>query len=104
MQIEQLYQLYLQSLAVQTDTRQLKKGDIFFALKGDNFNGNKFAKQALDSGAAYAVIDEKEYEVPGKTLIVDDVLAALQQLAAHHRAQLNIPVIAITGSNGKNDH
>ncbi len=101
MQIEQLYQLYLQSLSVQTDTRQLKKGDIFFALKGDNFNGNQFAKQALDSGASYAVIDEAGYEIPGKTILTENVLITLQQLAAYHRAQLNIPFIAITGSNGK---
>lgn len=101
MQIEQLYTIYRQFPSVQTDTRKLKKGDIFFALKGGNFNGNSFAAQAIDSGAALAVIDEKEYEIPGKTFLVDDVLAALQQLAKHHREQFSIPFIAITGSNGK---
>jgi UDP-N-acetylmuramoyl-tripeptide--D-alanyl-D-alanine ligase len=93
---------------VQTDTRKLKQGDLFFALKGGNFNGNNFAKQAIDAGAAYAVIDEKEFEIPGKTILVDDVLAALQQLAKYHREQFKtlpdgrqVPFIAITGSNGK---
>jgi len=101
MQIEQLYNIYQQYPSVQTDTRKLKAGDIFFALKGGNFNGNRFAKQAIDIGAAYAVIDEKEFEVAGKTILVDDVLTSLQQLAKHHRQQFNIPFIAITGSNGK---
>ena len=77
MQTGQLYKIYKQYPSVQTDTRKLKPGDIFFALKGDNFNGNKFAQQAIDSGAAYAVIDENEYEIPGKTFLVDDVLTAL---------------------------
>lgn len=101
MQIEKLYELYKQFPSVQTDTRKLKAGDIFFALKGGNFNGNSFAKQALDAGAAYAVIDEKEYEIPGKTFLTDDVLTTLQQLAKHHREQFTMPFIAITGSNGK---
>lgn len=101
MPIEELYSLYTQHPSVQTDTRKLKSGDIFFALKGGNFNGNAFAKQALDMGAALAVIDEKEYETPGKTFLVDNVLTALQELAKHHRMQFNVPFIAITGSNGK---
>ncbi len=108
MQTEQLYTIYRQYPSVQTDTRKLKQGDVFFALKGGNFNGNAFAAQAIDTGAAYAVIDEKEYEIPGKTILVDDVLTALQQLAKYHREQLNtlpggrqVPFIAITGSNGK---
>src|SRR5687768_13186847 len=101
MQIEQLYNIYKLYPSVQTDTRKLKTGDIFFALKGGNFNGNDFAKQAIDAGAVYAVIDKKEFEVPGKTILVDDVLTALQQLAKYHREQFNIPFIAITGSNGK---
>jgi UDP-N-acetylmuramoyl-tripeptide--D-alanyl-D-alanine ligase len=108
MQTEQLYKIYKEYPSVQTDTRKLKPGDIFFALKGDNFNGNKFAQQAIEAGAAYAVIDEKEFEIPGKTFLVDDVLTALQQLAKYHREQFNlspdgrqIPFIAITGSNGK---
>ena len=101
MSIEQLYETFTQYPSVQTDTRKLKKDDLFFALKGENFNGNHFAKTAIDAGAAYAVIDEKEFEIPGKTILVDDVLTTLQQLARHHRQQFNIPFIAITGSNGK---
>lgn len=101
MPIEELYKIFKQFPSVQTDTRKLKAGDIFFALKGDNFNGNAFAKQAIESGAAYAVIDEAEFEIPGKTILTEDVLATLQQLAKHHREQFNIPFIAITGSNGK---
>ncbi|NOT50698.1 MAG: UDP-N-acetylmuramoyl-tripeptide--D-alanyl-D-alanine ligase [Chitinophagaceae bacterium] len=101
MRIEVLYELYKKNPSVQTDTRKLKQGDIFFALKGDNFNGNAFAKQAIENGAAYAVIDEKEFEVKDKTILTEDVLATLQQLAKHHRQQFNIPVLAITGSNGK---
>ena len=99
--IEELYKIYQQYPSVQTDTRKLKAGDIFFALKGPYFNGHSFAKQAIDNGAACVVIDEKEYEIPGKTFLVPDVLLALQQLALHHRKQFDIPFIAITGSNGK---
>jgi UDP-N-acetylmuramoyl-tripeptide--D-alanyl-D-alanine ligase len=101
MSIEKLYAIYKEHPSVQTDTRKLKADDIFFALKGGNFNGNEFARQALENGAAYAVIDEKKFEIPGKTFLVDDVLTALQQLAKHHREQFSIPFIAITGSNGK---
>jgi UDP-N-acetylmuramoyl-tripeptide--D-alanyl-D-alanine ligase len=101
MSIEQLYTIYRQYPSAQTDTRKLKQGDLFFALKGGNFNGNTFAKQALDSGASYAVIDEKDFEIPDKTILVDDVLTALQQLAKYHREQFKVPFIAITGSNGK---
>jgi UDP-N-acetylmuramoyl-tripeptide--D-alanyl-D-alanine ligase len=101
MQIENLYIIYKQYPSVQTDTRKLKAGDIFFALKGGNFNGNHFAQQAIDTGSAYAIIDEAAFEIPGKTILVDDVLTTLQQLAKHHREQFNIPFIAITGSNGK---
>jgi UDP-N-acetylmuramoyl-tripeptide--D-alanyl-D-alanine ligase len=97
----ELYRIYQQYPSVQTDTRKLKAGEIFFALKGPNFNGNSFAEKAIDMGAAYVVIDEKEYEIPGKTFLVPDVLSALQKLALHHRKQFNIPFIAITGSNGK---
>ena len=102
MQIEKLYKIYQQFPSVQTDTRKLKQGDIFFALKGETFNGNSFAAKALESGAAYAVIDEKEFSTGDKTILVEDVLSTLQQLAKHHREQFaNIPFIAITGSNGK---
>ncbi|RYD58345.1 MAG: UDP-N-acetylmuramoyl-tripeptide--D-alanyl-D-alanine ligase [Sphingobacteriales bacterium] len=101
MEISALYEIYKQYPSVQTDTRKLRDGDIFFALKGPNFNGNIFAAQALQAGAAYAVIDEAEYQTGERTILVPDVLTALQQLAKHHREQFNIPFIAITGSNGK---
>lgn len=101
MQIEELYKLYQQYPSVQTDTRKVKEDDIFFALKGENFNGNTFVQKAIDAGAAYAVIDEEQYAVFGKTVLVGDVLTTLQQLAKHHRQQFNIPFIAVTGSNGK---
>ncbi|HEX2630170.1 MAG TPA: UDP-N-acetylmuramoyl-tripeptide--D-alanyl-D-alanine ligase [Chitinophagaceae bacterium] len=101
MSIEKLYSIYKEHPSVQTDTRKLKAGDIFFALKGDNFNGNAFAQQAIDAGAVLAVIDEAQYEIPGKTFLVADVLTTLQDLAKHHREQFTIPFIAITGSNGK---
>lgn len=97
----ELYEIYQQYPSVETDTRKLKPNDIFFALKGKNFNGNEFAEQALDNGASYAVIDEKEYEIPGKTFLVDDALITLQQLANFHRKEFRIPFIGITGSNGK---
>lgn len=99
--IEQLYHLYLQNPSVQTDTRKLKKGDIFFALSGPNFNGNQFAQRALEVGASYAVIYEDLSGEDKRFIKVDNVLSALQSLAKYHREQFNIPVIAITGSNGK---
>jgi UDP-N-acetylmuramoyl-tripeptide--D-alanyl-D-alanine ligase len=101
MNILPLYELYLRNPSVQTDTRKLQPGDLFFALKGDNFNGNKFAQQAIDAGAACAVIDDNRYMIEGKTYLVEDTLKALQELARHHRQQFTIPFIAITGSNGK---
>lgn len=101
MAIEELYRIYQRYPSVQTDTRKLRNGDLYFALKGPNFNGNAFAQKALDGGAACAVIDEGEYAVEGKTILVADVLQALQQLALHHRKQFNIPFLAVTGSNGK---
>ena len=106
MTIQSLYDIYKQFPSVQTDTRKLKQGDIFFALKGDNFNGNLFAQKAIEAGAAFAVIDEEvptdnRIDISGKTILVDDVLRTLQQLAKYHREQFSIPFIAITGSNGK---
>ena len=100
--IEELYTLYLQHPTVSTDTRKLPKDCLFFALKGANFDGNKYALSALEAGAAYAVIDD--CTLVGKDdrlLLVSDVLHTLQQLARHHRHQLKTPVIAITGTNGK---
>ena len=108
MTIEALYAVFQEYPSVQTDTRKLKTGDIFFALKGPSFNGNEFAQRAIEAGAAYAVIDEDKYAISGKTILVDDVLTALQQLAKYHRQQFDtlpdgrqVPFIAITGSNGK---
>ncbi len=101
MTIAQLYKLYLEHPYVETDTRKLREGCLFFALSGANFNGNTFAKQALEKGAAYAVIDDRAYAVDDKCIVVDDVLSTLQHLAKYHRLQLNIPFLAITGSNGK---
>jgi UDP-N-acetylmuramoyl-tripeptide--D-alanyl-D-alanine ligase len=99
--IEKLYSLYLENPNVTTDTRNVQKGDIFFALKGANFNGNSFAKQALQMGAAYVIVDEFIEDAPTQIIQVVNVLETLQQLAAHHRKQFAIPFIAITGSNGK---
>jgi UDP-N-acetylmuramoyl-tripeptide--D-alanyl-D-alanine ligase len=99
--IPELYTIYRLHPVVSTDTRHLPPGCIFFALKGDNFDGNKFAKQALEQGAAWAVIDDPEYKVNDRCLLVPDVLKALQDLATQHRSQFDIPVIAIGGSNGK---
>lgn len=101
MTISELYQYYLRHPSVQTDTRKIKQGDIFFALKGPNFNGNHFAKQALEMGASYAVVDEKVGDGDPRVLLFDDVLTTLQLLAKHHREQFRIPFIGITGSNGK---
>jgi UDP-N-acetylmuramoyl-tripeptide--D-alanyl-D-alanine ligase len=99
--IENLYQFFLQHPAIATDTRKINNGDIFFALKGPSFNGNQFAKQALEAGASLAVVDEVEYAINEQYFLVEDVLTTLQLLAKHHRQQFNIPFIAITGSNGK---
>ena len=100
----QLYEIYKVHSSIQTDTRQLKKGDIYFALKGPNFNGNEFAISALEKGAAYAIVDEP-IQAPNnfkdQIIVVDDVLTSLQALAKFHREQFTIPFIAITGSNGK---
>ncbi|UBM57757.1 UDP-N-acetylmuramoyl-tripeptide--D-alanyl-D-alanine ligase [Marinilongibacter aquaticus] len=100
MSIEELYTLFLKSSGVCTDTRKIEKDCLFFALKGGNFNGNAFAKEALAKGALYAVIDEKEYK-GADCLLVEDVLETLQELANYHRKQFDIPVFALTGSNGK---
>ncbi|RYD70758.1 MAG: UDP-N-acetylmuramoyl-tripeptide--D-alanyl-D-alanine ligase, partial [Sphingobacteriales bacterium] len=92
---------FLENPTVSTDTRNITPGCIFFALKGDHFNANEFAAQALEKGASFVVIDEENYAINEKCLLVDDVLTALQNLARYHREQLNIPVIGLTGSNGK---
>ncbi len=101
MTIAKIHALFLNSTGVCTDTRALQKDQIFFALKGDNFNGNKYAKNALEAGAAYAIIDEEAYAIDDKYILVEDVLSTLQELASFHRDCMGIPIIAITGSNGK---
>ncbi|MBN8837286.1 MAG: UDP-N-acetylmuramoyl-tripeptide--D-alanyl-D-alanine ligase [Sphingobacteriia bacterium] len=101
MTIEALYSIYKKFPSIQTDTRKLKKGDLFFALKGPHFNGNQFAVQAIEQGAAYCVIDEETSIPDDRYILVQDVLTTLQELAKHHRQQFTIPFIAITGSNGK---
>ncbi len=99
--IAQLYELYLSHPVISTDSRKISEGCLFFALKGERFNGNLYAMQALEKGAAFAVVDEKEHAQDERCLLVEDVLVSLQDLARHHRRQLSTPVIAITGSNGK---
>lgn len=101
MQIEELYKLYLAHPSVETDTRKIKSGSIFFALKGPTFNGNDYAQQALDKGASYCVVDELRAVISDRVILVEDCLAALQSLAKKHRQTFNIPFIGITGSNGK---
>ncbi len=101
MQIKDLHQRFLQFPIASTDTRKIKDNCIFFALKGDNFNGNRYAEEALEKGAAYAIIDEKEYAVSDKHILVDNVLETLQELATYHRNHCSAKVIGLTGSNGK---
>jgi UDP-N-acetylmuramoyl-tripeptide--D-alanyl-D-alanine ligase len=101
MDIQKLYEIYRKSEKVSTDTRKIEPGSVFFALKGDRFDGNLFAEEALGKGASYAVIDNPKVSKGDHFILVDDVLATLQQLARHHRQQLSIPVIGLTGSNGK---
>ena len=101
MNIEALHQLFLKSKSVSTDTRTLEKGALFFALKGENFNGNRFAQKALDLGASYCIIDEVQGPSHEQYILVDDALQTLQELANYHRNHLNIPIVALTGSNGK---
>lgn len=100
MNSEQLYQLYKAKYLIDTDTRRIRQGSIFFALKGENFDGNIFAKKAIELGASYAVIDDEKY-LSKHTILVKDVLKTLQKLANFHRKELGIPIISITGSNGK---
>ncbi len=99
--IERLYDYYLSSAGVTTDSRQVKPGDIFFALKGERFDGNRYAQAALDKGARYAVVDDPSVKTSRDFILVEDVLVTLQALARYHRMQLDIPVLALTGSNGK---
>lgn len=101
MKIEELHNLFLKCNNACTDTRKIKKNDMFFALKGDNFNGNTYSEQALKSGAKYCIIDEEAFKTSTKTILVHNVLETLQELATYHRTYLKTPIIALTGSNGK---
>ena len=99
--IEEIYNLFYETSGISTDTRKIQKDSLFICLKGDNFNGNTFALKALDAGAKYVIIDEENYKSNDKTILVDDALLFLQNLANYHRNKYSIPVIGITGSNGK---
>lgn len=101
MDIQELYDIYISGRIVSTDSRNITPGCLFFALKGDNFNGNLFAREALAKGARMAVVDEDPAQPDAAIIRVEDVLLTLQQLAAWHREQIGIPILAITGSNGK---
>lgn len=99
--IEELYEHFRQHPHIFSDSRKVIEGGIFFALKGDSFNGNAYASSALDQGAAFAVIDEKPFATDSRCLLVEDVLTSLQELAKFHRIKLGLPILAITGTNGK---
>lgn len=101
MSIIDLYNLFIHNPQITTDSRNCPKGSIFFALKGDKFDGNQYAGKALASGCVYAVIDNPDYYIGERTILVDNVLKTLQQLAHHHRKVLGLPIIGITGTNGK---
>ena len=101
MDIQSLHNIFLQCFTANTDTRKINKNDLFFALKGESFNGNTFAQKALEAGAKYAVIDEREFAKDDRYIVVNNVLETLQKLASYHRSYLNLPIIALTGSNGK---
>ncbi len=101
MSIIDLYDLFIHNPQITTDSRNCPKGSIFFALKGDKFDGNRYAGKALASGCVYAVIDNPDYYIGERTILVDNVLKTLQQLAHHHRKVLGLPIIGITGTNGK---
>ncbi len=101
MEIAELYKIFKANPVVTTDSRDCPKGSLFFALKGDSFDGNKFAAAALEKGCSWAVVDEAEYANDPRCILVDDCLATLKQLARYHRRQFDIPVIGITGTNGK---
>jgi len=99
--IEDLYSIYLKHPNISTDSRKLEKGSLFFALQGDNFDGNEYAAQAAMDGCSYALVDDEKWVEGDQFLLVNDVAQSLQELATYHRSQLNIPVVCITGSNGK---
>jgi len=101
MEISKLHQLFLSSQGVSTDTRSIETGQIYFALKGPSFDGNEYCQAALEKGASYCIIDDSKAEIDDRTILVNDTLDTLHSLAVYHRKSLNIPLIALTGSNGK---
>ena len=101
MDIKELYKLYQQHPCITTDSRNCPEGSIFLALKGASFNGNQFAQAALEKGCSYAIVDEKEFQTDSRIILVDDCLQTYKDLAREHRRQFEIPVIGITGTNGK---
>jgi len=101
MSIKELYEIFANHPKISTDSRRIEKDSLFFALKGENFNGNTYAVTALENGAAYSVIDESEFKIDDRCILVDNVLSTLQELAKYHRQQLGVTIIAITGTNGK---
>ena len=101
MNLEAIYQIFLNHPLVTTDSRKIEEGSLFFALRGESFNGNAYALEALVKGASYAIVDEAEYAVNDNILLVENVLHTLQVLARHHRQRMNTPILAITGTNGK---
>ena len=101
MDIKELYKLYQQHPCITTDSRDCPKDSIFLALKGESFNGNKFALQALEKGCAYAIVDEAEYKTDDRIILVADALQTFKDLAREHRRQFDIPIVGITGTNGK---
>lgn len=101
MTIAELYELFIHNPKITTDSRHCPKGSLFFALKGEKFDGNRYAREALSAGSVYAVIDNPDYYINERTIVVENVLKTLQQLAHRHRKILGIPVIGVTGTNGK---
>ncbi len=101
MKIKEIYTLFQQHSTICTDSRKITNGAMFISLRGENFNGNKYALKAIQDGCSYAIVDEKEYDIHQNTILVNNALKTLQDLATYHRNQLTIPLIGITGSNGK---
>jgi UDP-N-acetylmuramoyl-tripeptide--D-alanyl-D-alanine ligase len=102
MDIKEIYNCYSQCSSISTDTRKIEPNCLFIALKGDNFNANTFAQEALSKGASYVIIDDRKYYTDkDKMILVSNSLSTLQELAKYHRNQLGLPIIALTGSNGK---
>jgi len=101
MDIEHLYKIYIKYRFISTDSRKCEKNALFFALKGENFDGNNYASKALENGCSFAVVDKKEVICDDRYILVNDVLQTLQTLANYHRKKLKLPILAITGTNGK---